>query len=782
MSIESMEEGDGGQSQVSTPALDEAKLRLVQGRGQLSEGQSRALGTAIQNKRKRDEEFLMPVCAGPDGEGAEELQAIGPELLADVKLVLETDRWDGQPSGKDWLKEWLQEGEQWAKCLQEAVAKGPLFCFPCWRMHRSSDEFQKHLLGKDHRKKARTWVWRCGTVAGACDLQEPSQGASPEVGQRVVSKASADLLAKADELRKTPAADAKRRLLEYRNSLSTEERQELISRIGLPRANDVEDLKTLAKHFPKEVAADLELVNDMNWICREPTFSWLTGFYWHPSCTTLMQQGWGHSQYFCHLCEADTGNEDQYAQHLTSRRHAENAFRWAESNGNLDYPQQCGRCPGTASSGREDLGLDLEHRRAEDGDEQPPSETEPPVGFDDCWTGDKGTVLAVPYVALALKLDCRASAVRVVSTWTIGPREKSHEKQSRKRRFGVDLFWCEATRSWRSLAIPVKDPPRDREGWVDFAVTIRWSESETEPFQDFGNTFHVKAPPNGQVAIHTREVSEANSEGWDDWKPILEFVGRGQVEAAGGVSSLRGKQIPMQFATEDSIISFMLQVPESSDPQPLLLFFHGDMPRGVQNCPQPGLADFVPQYGPVLIAMDPKRYRHASRKFLTVTPCCSEEVWWLRYPALHDSKSYVPAVERCLKGLITHLQDLGLARRDEGVRLAGQSMGGYMALEFARCMPEGTAAVFAGAPCFDACRLDWLAKRLVNVPVWMLIGRNDVMCSFEECASLALKMKDENAKLIRLTSVGIKGHSEIGKKMEKSDYFEWLLDPFDPRL
>merc|ERR1712187_151531 len=72
---------------------------------------------------------------------------------------------------------------------------------------------------------------------------------------------------------------------------------------------------------------------------------------------------------------------------------------------------------------------------------------------------------------------------------------------------------------------------------------------------------------------------------------------------------------------------------------------------------------------------------------------------------------------------------------------------------------------------------DHLARRLVNVPTWLLIGRNDVLCSFEECASLALKMRDVNAKCVRLSSVGIKGHSEVGKKLEKWELFQWMKDP-----
>ena len=57
---------------------------------------------------------------------------------------------------------------------------------------------------------------------------------------------------------------------------------------------------------------------------------------------------------------------------------------------------------------------------------------------------------------------------------------------------------------------------------------------------------------------------------------------------------------------------------------------------------------------------------------------------------------------------------------------------------------ENTAAEAAGAPCFDVCQLNRLARRLMSAYV-VLIGRNDSFCSFEECASLALKMRDLDA-------------------------------------
>merc|ERR1740121_1373430 len=122
------------------------------------------------------------------------------------------------------------------------------------------------------------------------------------------------------------------------------------------------------------------------------------------------------------------------------------------------------------------------------------------------------------------------------------------------------------------------------------------------------------------------------------------------------------------------MITFLFWVPDSTDPAPLLLYFHGDMPRGVANCPQPGLADFAPTYGPALLVASDRHHSHPCRDFVALTPCCSEDVWWLRYPASHDTKAYAASVEKCVRGMIDLMYDLGLCRRETGACFAGQSM------------------------------------------------------------------------------------------------------------
>merc|ERR1711865_1315243 len=89
----------------------------------------------------------------------------------------------------------------------------------------------------------------------------------------------------------------------------------------------------------------------------------------------------------------------------------------------------------------------------------------------------------------------------------------------------------------------------------------------------------------------------------------------------------------------------------------------------------------------------------------------------------------------------------------------------------------GVSAVGVGAPCFDGCRLEWLADRLLNVPLWLLIGRQDSMCAYEECSSLVLKMRDRGAKLARISSVGIKDHNQACAQLEKEWLYQWFRDP-----
>lgn len=231
------------------------------------------------------------------------------------------------------------------------------------------------------------------------------------------------------------------------------------------------------------------------------------------------------------------------------------------------------------------------------------------------------------------------------------------------------------------------------------------------------------------------------------------------------------------------MLSFLLHIPKGDELAPLLVFFHGDLTRDISQCRKPGLADFCNQYGPADICSKPTKEGHSCRKFVVVTPTSPAEYWWFRYPALHDATSYVPSMEQWFRRLNTWLADDVkichpiCAATGHGMRLAGQSMGGYAALELARAMPERVSAIGVGAPCFDAFRLDWLAERLQNVPLWVMIGRHDTMCSYEEVASLILKLRDCDAKLARLSSARIKGHNEACVLLEKEWLYQWFLNP-----
>ena len=65
---------------------------------------------------------------------------------------------------------------------------------------------------------------------------------------------------------------------------------------------------------------------------------------------------------------------------------------------------------------------------------------------------------------------------------------------------------------------------------------------------------------------------------------VLDFVGRGQIQAAGGVDDLRGSQRPMQFATQD-VITLRTRKPEiHKGPGPLYSYIFFYFPIYVSIC------------------------------------------------------------------------------------------------------------------------------------------------------------------------------------------------------
>ncbi|CAE8700321.1 unnamed protein product, partial [Polarella glacialis] len=131
-------------------------------------------------------------------------------------------------------------------------------------------------------------------------------GVTSRMAAPTPSKAVADLLKKSAWASDSTQGRAKRDLLRYRNALTAAERRALVLRICLPRANDVASLAQLKAHFDPEVGQWLDMVQDDKWVFQDPTFSWLSGFYWHPESTSLLQFGdKEHAPHFCHLCEVE---------------------------------------------------------------------------------------------------------------------------------------------------------------------------------------------------------------------------------------------------------------------------------------------------------------------------------------------------------------------------------------------------------------------------------------------------------------------------------------------
>ena len=153
-------------------------------------------------------------------------------------------------------------------------------------------------------------------------------------------------------------------------------------------------------------------------------------------------------------------------------------------------------------------------------------------------------------------------------------------------------------------------------------------------------------------------------------------------------------------------------------------------------------------YGPAMLVS--VKETHPCREFVMVMPCCSSDVWQLRCLVEHDSTACASSVDDCIRGTVAVVRNVGLSPPNAGARLIGQSMGACMALELVKVMFENTAAEAA------------LARRLMSACV-VLIGRNDSICSSEECASLALEMRDLTPNAVsHLTVVQC---SEVGNNL-----------------
>ncbi|CAE8718342.1 unnamed protein product, partial [Polarella glacialis] len=805
-------------------------------------------------------------------------EGLPQEVLLDLRQIAENDYWEGkQVSGKMWITEWLRDGQKWAtealQSIQSKTAEGA-WCKACWKSFSDDAALQEHQRSKDHMKKMKMWVWRYGffsTETGVFSSTSLESGkradqlVAPNAGFQqaklpAVDAASArsrgsgkskpsEILAQAAEAAGSEEGVAKKELLCFRDSLTLAQRLEVIKKIGLPRANDAPTLASLQHAFSEQVYRWMCQVKDQAWLWKEPSFSWLAGFYWHPESTSLPQLGPVHADRHCHLCEIDCYDET----HPTSRRHAESLQRWVHKHGALPLKTTCDRCPGgpCASTARPDdgppLDLNVSRRSLEEHDGQPqfPDEAEIPGGFTDLHRRSLGQrPTAVPYAAFVVRFtrDSQGSSssrsgrkqwpkppaapemIQVSSgLLRIGARVGKKEKDKRRQRWAVSLqkpLPAEGDHGlWRSLAIPLQ---KVAEGFqLEFALLMPGqsaggpgAKEDAEPVE-LGRLC-VTAPAAGMVVVVELELTLPMSDGsaaagfkaqsylqpvrTPEVVGLASFVGSGQVQAFGGLRALRGSQRAFQLLTEEIMLSFLLHLPSATSEEPhpgqrgahaagaggaldpVLVFLHGDMERGSSSWAMPGLAAFCDEFGPAELCSSHKRADHPVRRFVVVTPCCPEEFWWFRHKALHDSTSYVPAMEDWFRYLFRWLsEDLAVSpptSTSEGrIRLVGQSMGAYASLELARAMPEMVAAVVALAPCYDACRLDWLADRLRHVPLWVIIARQDAMCSFEEAASLVLKLRDSKALCARLTSIGFKDHNDTCKPLAKAWLYHWLLDP-----
>eukprot|EP00930_Biecheleria_cincta_P056605 TRINITY_DN42684_c0_g1_i1.p1 TRINITY_DN42684_c0_g1~~TRINITY_DN42684_c0_g1_i1.p1 ORF type:complete len:990 (+),score=193.92 TRINITY_DN42684_c0_g1_i1:91-3060(+) len=555
-------------------------------------------------------------------------------LLDRLRIVFEKDHWDDEfMSGKQWISEWLRDGMKWAEEAwsqppgqEQQAAASVSWCKSCWRRYSETSHFDT----KEHVKKLKHWLWRYGhrpdegifvsggrellqrkvaggtcqdhslesrldyrekgacevaprmavpavETAAACERTAAApqpQGPSSSGSKKGTRASPVEILACAERERASPVAQAKEQLLRFRDSLSERQRQEILERIGLRVASDAQALADLKPVFGEETFAQMCKVQDAAWLWKEPTFSWLAGFYWHPDSTSLQQGGHPHSEYFCHLCEAECHDEATWQTHLTTRRHAESLQRWVHKLGSVPTPTHCSRCPlggsgkqhfvgGSTShvvsdeqgacsllmaeSGRPPLDLCCEEwdTSSESGgvrkeaekheDEEDVGETARiPQGFLKLYRPPPSRrPAALSYAAFTLRLIGPREPQEVVVAsgklrigQRIGPKKDRH-RQRWSSHFQRPLPSEGNTGLWRSLAIPLRQHlPSSADGsgpsalasgsWQEFIVLARWSNSGTEEFEELGK-LHLQVCEPGQVLVSDLQFTATTQGGRNGW-------------------------------------------------------------------------------------------------------------------------------------------------------------------------------------------------------------------------------------------------------------------------
>lgn len=213
----------------------------------------------------------------------------------------------------------------------------------------------------------------------------------------------------------------------------------------------------------------------------------------------------------------------------------------------------------------------------------------------------------------------------------------------------------------------------------------------------------------------------------------------------------------------------------------VLFYLHGDQFREPSVCPMPGLAGFQwprPTSGPMKFATDQTGHNSFHGKII-IHPCSKFDMYWFRWPGIHDDKTFAPQVMTTLSNLREIACEYWGGNHDRTF-VSGVSMGGYGAIELAAYWgPKIVKGAFFCCPSHDANRTrDYFVDRLREIPCWFIHGRADTLCKWEETASLVEQMQLKGAKELKFSCSGhddFDDHREICYSLESKAPYEWLF-------
>jgi predicted peptidase len=173
-----------------------------------------------------------------------------------------------------------------------------------------------------------------------------------------------------------------------------------------------------------------------------------------------------------------------------------------------------------------------------------------------------------------------------------------------------------------------------------------------------------------------------------------------------------------------------------------MMFLHGSGQRGND-------LEKVKDHGPPkLVESDP------TFPFILLSPQCPEGERW-------DPEKLYPLILEVMKKY----------RVDRSkVYLTGLSMGGFGTWDFACAHPELFAAIAPVCGGGDA----WVARKLVNVPVWVFHGEDDTAVPIQRSEAMVAALEKAGGK-VKFSRFENTGHNAWSKAYAGDDLYNWFL-------